>query len=603
MTSRGYRDEMTRRWTIGNVIRLALPAIVIALTLLAMAAASPPWSRSVVVTAGPSIDPPSVADDPSEIADSTPVFDVLAEVRPDRSVQVTETIVQVFREARHGIERTIPLSDDTGDHPMRSLEVEASVGTPAEVELGDEGDVLRIRIGDPDVTITGAHTYRLTYVLEDVVTDLADGTQQVRLDALDGWQHSIGSIRHVVVASDSAEPLRVTCWSGPRGTTDPCGPSLDAGLAMTTQVDFPAGTFAAGPPVTHDTDVPVAIAAGVGLLLSVALAGFIAHRRAITSRRRAALTATGVDTPGPAPIEFTPPLDLDPACCLRLAETSRADVGRMASASVVDMIADGVLDARAVAGSASPDWIITRGSRGPRTPWEERLATAIMGDHEEVTLSERGRPIGRAMRAVASKVDAELRRLELLTGPRIPTSAPVPGGAWLLMVAACIVLAVVTPGLVSLGSALVDRRVALGIVGFLGAGGMVAVAATHDRRRTRSYTATGRATAWRLEGFRRFFEQSEFAHVETADRLGHVREYAGHAAAFGALDRWVESVPVDLPTGPTATTTWSDLAAIHRAAIWRTAGHTTRTSSSGRSGGSSGSFSGGGSGGGGGGSW
>ena len=604
MTSAVYGVTVTRSWTIGRLIRLAIPVAVMALSLLALSASTPQWSRAVDVMIGPSIAAPDVAGDPLAISDTTPVFDVVAEVRADRSVRVTETIVQWFREDRHGIERTIPLSDDDGDHPMISLEVATSPGTPADVELTDEGDILRIRIGDPDVTVSGPHAYRLTYVLENVVIDLADGTQRVRLDALDGWQQPIEAIRHEVVAADGSPAIGVTCWSGPPGSTDPCGASLAAGLAMTTQADFPAGTFPLAARTTTVTTVPVALTMGVVLILAVVAARLIVGWRAATSRRRAAVLATGVDTSGPAPIEFAPPLGLDPACSLRLADASQADVARMVSAAVVDMIADGVLTARRVTDSTSPDWTIGRGVRAPRTPWEERLVTAIVGDDDEVTLSERARPIGRAMKGVASKVDAELRRLGLLTGRRLAARPAVPGGSWMLMVAASIVLAIATPGLVLLGTAVSGQRVALIVVGLLGAAGVVATALIHDRARTTAYTDAGRSAAWRLEGFRRFFEKSEFDHVESADRLGYFREYAGHAAAFGALDHWVAAMPFGPPTtSPTTDAMWGDLAVLHRASIWRTAGHTTRTTSSGRSGGSSGSFSGGGSGGGGGGSW
>ena len=104
-------------------------------------------------------------------------FDSTITVNRDGSADITEVIAYDFGSAsRHGIERFIPtvfpwsgkLPDDASPGaqydrvtPISDVSVSASTGTPADVEESHENGVTRLRIGDPDRTITGAHTYTI----------------------------------------------------------------------------------------------------------------------------------------------------------------------------------------------------------------------------------------------------------------------------------------------------------------------------------------------------------------------------------------------------------------------------------------------------------
>lgn len=97
--------------------------------------------------------------------ESTPRFDVRIDIESDGSIAVAETIVQDFGDVpRHGIFRTIPNRvpyDDEFDrvYPIELVSVRTSQGTPRDVQTSEEAGHLVIRIGDPDVTITGRRTY------------------------------------------------------------------------------------------------------------------------------------------------------------------------------------------------------------------------------------------------------------------------------------------------------------------------------------------------------------------------------------------------------------------------------------------------------------
>ncbi len=97
-------------------------------------------------------------------------YGVAIQIERDDSIVVRETIDYDFGTAlRHGIFRDIPTTlryDDAHDrtYPLDVESVTGSPGTPVGYETEDAGaGRTRIRIGDPGRTITGRHTYVITY--------------------------------------------------------------------------------------------------------------------------------------------------------------------------------------------------------------------------------------------------------------------------------------------------------------------------------------------------------------------------------------------------------------------------------------------------------
>lgn len=93
---------------------------------------------------------------------------------------VSERIAYDFgTERSHGILRDLPVRfryDDRYDrvYPVQVLGVSGSPGTPDQYKVEDAGSTLRIRIGDPDRTITGRHDYTIAYRVEGALNGFAD---------------------------------------------------------------------------------------------------------------------------------------------------------------------------------------------------------------------------------------------------------------------------------------------------------------------------------------------------------------------------------------------------------------------------------------------
>ena len=108
-------------------------------------------------------------------------YDVAIEIRADDSIRVTEVIAYDFGSTpHHGIFRDVPTReayDDRYDRvfPLHVESVEATGGASADYEVSQEpGGITRIKIGDPDETITGAHTYTIVYTVEAAMNGFRD---------------------------------------------------------------------------------------------------------------------------------------------------------------------------------------------------------------------------------------------------------------------------------------------------------------------------------------------------------------------------------------------------------------------------------------------
>lgn len=147
-----------------------------------------------------------------------------AEVRTDGSMRVTEVIDYDFGSpdtTRHGIYRDIPdLSEDTAKVAVtmdgHRVPWEFDVGDYYQKPDGQRELAERIKVGDPDGSVTGLHRYRVQYTLTDVVK-----RGKIAWDAVGtGWQVDRANVDIHVVAPYRLTPTR--CVHGSNGSEDPC---------------------------------------------------------------------------------------------------------------------------------------------------------------------------------------------------------------------------------------------------------------------------------------------------------------------------------------------------------------------------------------------
>lgn len=157
-------------------------------------------------------------------------FDSNIELSADGTFLVTETISYDFGEAeRHGVFRYIEK-----EHPQaassflkeRYLEIEllevALDGGEVPYEVTDSNNKLEVKIGDPDSTLSGSHTYRVIYKVIGGYSYLEDGTAEVYWDVTgNGWDVPIESaVAHIKNSDITAEER--ACYIGAQGETGSC---------------------------------------------------------------------------------------------------------------------------------------------------------------------------------------------------------------------------------------------------------------------------------------------------------------------------------------------------------------------------------------------
>lgn len=131
---------------------------------------------------------------------------------------ITETIVYDFgTNSRHGIYRDVPIDyKDGSDSYYLNFQLKGvydESGFSVQTEQSKENGNMRIRIGDPDRTITGVHTYKIVYALFPIVTKLND-KPFLNLDVVgEGWEVPIDNISAKVILEDSAR-LQTSTWYG-----------------------------------------------------------------------------------------------------------------------------------------------------------------------------------------------------------------------------------------------------------------------------------------------------------------------------------------------------------------------------------------------------
>ncbi len=559
---------------------------------------------------------PARADDTGWTIES---FDARIEIQPDGRLLVTEGIDVDFGPLeRRGIFRDIPVEYAWPDRPrtvraygLEVLWVRDETGRSIPFSTSREGANVRIRVGDPDRTVTGKQRYRIAYVVVGVLNGFAEHDELYWNVTGDQWPVAIRRATATVVAP--AGPSDTTCFVGVAGSTATCtetdaargrvftaGRPLSPGEQLTVVFGLPKGVVSEPRPILRDRPREVEeffdrSPLTLGAAAAVALAGlwlvFWWWWRA------------GRDRPERTTVvpEYEPPDGLRPAE-LGVLVDERADP-RDVTATIVDLAVRGhlTITERPKEGLfGTKDWIITRrgGDAAALRDYERTILDGLFDDRDEVKLSE----LRRHFYATLGKAQRELYRetVDRRWFPADPSRVRATYAA--LGVALLVVAGIVAWGLGYLAGA--------GVVGL--ALGVPALGLAAASPVMPSKTKTGAELLRRTLGFRRYMEVAETERQRFAEREGIFAAYLPYAIVFGTVDRWARAfegidvraatagwyVGSSLPTSFAATDLSRELASFSSEVS------TAIASTPGSRGGSGfGGGAGGGGGGGGGGSW
>ncbi len=285
---------------------------------------------------------PAGSQGPGEVITN---YDVEMVIGSDGVVSFTETIDYDFGSSeRHGIFRDLVRQERYDSENDRTYDIDVTGvtidGGSVPVEEGSEGSYLRLRIGDPDSTVTGQHTYMISYEVRGAITPFSEH-DELYWDAI-GSQWQVPILNATSTVASPAPIDRYLCFSGPQGSTLPCNTAtadgdtarfsasgLGLGSGMTVVVAVPKSAITPEPEVllSERYDIveafsvtPVTAPLAVGLaVVAVGGVGLVAWRRGRDRR----WTGSAVDAAfgnisgdderipvgqhDPGPVEFVPP--------------------------------------------------------------------------------------------------------------------------------------------------------------------------------------------------------------------------------------------------------------------------------------------------------
>jgi Predicted membrane protein (DUF2207) len=553
-----------------------------------------------------------------------------AEINSDGGAAITDVIDYAFGILgdHHGIDRFVP-------GLPQSAHVEVQSDAPHQVQLipdnqsGREGT--KIRIGDPDQTVSGRHRYRIDYSLDTLV----------RGNTVD-WE-ALGT--DTAVGVDEAEihlltPFRlenVQCSQGLAGSTTPCdsvkvvapghvmvtvhglgpheGVSIQGlkGAALATLPAVPKPPR--GAPDNPGTGPGPPFAAGVGGGLVGALAAVVLVRRAgrervVTGGVADVAYATAGAPPPPPGAELAP----DPVREVRVYPSQLAQMAttEFAPPTGVRPAHGGIILDEEVQARHKVAWLIQAAIDGA-IDMEDEDGTVVLtrrsgGDEEETTVLNRAFE-GRD-EIVLGQYDRQFANGWTVLGYRLEDWRDG-SGLWDRRGDRRRLLAMIGGGILCVLAGVATLAAAAGAGRFGGewlpvvAGAAVlsaaGLAAAVNAGELRVRTPEGSGLWLRVESFRRFLAESEAFHAEEAAKRGVLREYTAWAVAVGEIDRWSRAVSSSSVIPEDAGIQYAYLGPL---LVYSTALAATAPSSSGGGGGSFGGGSVGGGGGGGGvGSW
>jgi uncharacterized membrane protein YgcG len=487
-------------------------------------------------------------------------------IQPDAAMLVTESVdVDFGALERHGIFRKVPVRyryngeyDRVYGFEVRS--VTDGEGRPLPYEADRNGANARIRIGDPDRTVSGRQSYRVTYRVENALNAFESHDELYWNVTGAGWPVPVLRASATVLLPGGLE--QAACFEGEAGATEPCRieqtpdevryeatERLEPGEQLTIVAGIRKGAIAE-PRVELERrprdpsrffETVNALTVSSTLLLFLAGFGLLAAnwwRRGRDRRYTTIYYLTDDPTEETRPLlqshpvvlEFQPPEGLKPAQ-MGLLLDERADT-KDVTATIVDLAVHGYLTIAEIPKDGifgKKDWLLTR----KRTDideleqYEQRIFDGLFAEGDEVKLSSLKEKFYKDLREAQQALYKQAAAKKWFSG-----NPDALRNIWVSVGLGVIVLG--TAATAALGYFFGAGIVGLPIV-LVGVVLLVTAGAMSQR------TAHGSELLRRVLGFRQYITTAETDRQRFNERANIFAEYLPYAIVFGAVDRWARA--------------------------------------------------------------
>lgn len=497
-------------------------------------------------------------------------YDVALSVHKDGELDVKETIAYDFADLqKHGIYRYIPERtryDDKHDrvYTISDFHVSSPDGAPTQVDTSHSNGNVVYKIGDPGQTVTGTHTYVLSYHVGGAIQRFADHAE-LNWNAIGtGFAVPIDQAR--VTLAMPVDVTKVACSAGAQGSRLPCASATMSGTGATYSAtglgpDNGVTIVAAVPRSALPDTVQLerhfdlayflspSVGALAGLLVVVLLGGGLLGWL-LWSRgrdRRYVDQILGLSpAQGQQSVERHRPLFSKPDGAVEFAPPDNIRPGQVGTiideqANVVDVTAT-IIDL-AVRGYLHIDEIEPDGRFGQRDwglrmlkapgpellPYEKALFDALfLGKPASVRMSELKYTFAANLADVQSRLyDDSVAQGWFARRPDYTRRG------WHVVGVAVLVVAVVASFL------LYKAQAPYGLIGV----GLIllGLAALVTARYMPAKTAKGSAVLARVLGFRQYIRTAEAEQLRFEEREQIFSRYLPYAIVFGETDRWAKA--------------------------------------------------------------
>ena len=466
-------------------------------------------------------------------------------ITKDGSLHIVEAIDANFGGLqKHGIFRTIPVRYKWDDSHVRVYELQVrsvtdSSGQRIRYETSDQGASKVIKIGDPDRTVSGRQTYRITYDVAGAMNAFPDhdelfwnvngGFWDVRAQAVTATVHA------------PAAPTQATCYQGAAGSDETCR------FAITSS----GADYAATRPLAPHGQLTIVAALAKGVVaepkpiiarddnilnyfepqpLWLALAAFaLAAGLAFLYWRWYTVGRDKREHETIVP-EYEPPDKARPAQLGVILDES-ADT-KDVTATIVDLAVRGYLTITEEPQPwifAKKDWTLHATGKDPSglLPYETIVYNGLFEDGTDVKVSELRTHFITSLRSAEGELyrDSAARKW-FATRPDAVRAGYA--GASILVILAGVGLAW-----------LLGRTLGAGLIGLAVVG--VGLVALPVARVMPAKTAAGAELLRRTLGFRHYMEVAEKERQRFAERENIFSEYLPYAIVFGCVDKWARA--------------------------------------------------------------
>lgn len=492
-----------------------------------------------------------------------PRYDVVASV--DKAGVTTVNLDFDFdfgTDPGHGPYVVLPLQQvatgPTGEALWRLYEyhlgaVDSPSGANAEVQSGESGGNLVIKVGSEDQTFTGVQRYQLSYTVQGLVEphQRDSGLDEFNWQVIgDGWQVPIDQVN--VNYSGPASITKAACFAS---ANTPCPVTTNSdtaeftasgvgnGAGMQVVAGYPAGTFVGAEPryahrMTVQNMFPLTPATGTVAAVLIAAGLFWLYLRTRRSGRDQVYlgmtpgvtpaadqqTAVGYDTTSaPVAVAFEPPKGARPGEIGVLMDAT-AD-NRDITATIVDLAVRGHLTIKQ---TGKKDFTFTRAD-----------GHDDLIDYENTTMSE----LFREARGVTTQDMRDKEYSSMLSSIRTGLYGRVTKELrWYSQSPRLIRVGVVAGGiaLICAGGGL---GFLLGIIGWGLVGVAVAVVGIGVLIRNNAFgrrTAEGSAVLAQAKGFELYLTTAEADQIRFEEGIDVFSRYLPYAMVFGVADRWTK---------------------------------------------------------------